>query len=325
MLALADERAGAEGIAMQGNAPGLLIFLPIALLFAGCTPSAAMPANAGPAYVAADAGRPATRQALLYVSEPNAGAVAVYTYPQLSPHGALTGLNNPEGLCVDARNGNLWVVSGPFAPGFTEFAHGGTKPIRKIRFGASGDYTQACAVDPTTGNLAITDNHAHAVLGDIVVFGAKEKAYLDNRVQHYNFVAYDDAGNLFFDGEGGGTLSTLVGELPAGKRHFVLFPLHVKNAFPTGGVQYDGTYLALGREQRHDIYQTSDGKVEGSMVLRSTCRMEQFVVDRDAGRVVAPSSCGTDGSVFVYAYPAGGAPLAHISGLNAPFATAISR
>ena len=48
--------------------------------------------------------------ALLYVSDPDAGKVFVYSYPALKPAGMLTGINAPTGMCVDKTTGNVWIT-----------------------------------------------------------------------------------------------------------------------------------------------------------------------------------------------------------------------
>ncbi|MGB8521305.1 MAG: hypothetical protein WCD38_14185 [Candidatus Tumulicola sp.] len=264
---------------------------------------------------------PQTRGALLYVSEPYANAVAMYTYPQLQPAGQLSGIPDPEGLCVNRRTGDVWVVSGFPTAQFTEFRHGGMRPIHKIKFG-SMDYTQSCAVDPTTGDFAVTDNLAHGLRGAIIVFGAKDKTYRDPSLVNYAFVSYDDSGDLFVDGLSFRT-PTGIAELRPGKRHFRNFPLEGTRMYHPGGLRYLKGSLVIGATGHHVIYQTSNGMVNGSTTLLGACNVEQFDIDEDV--VIVPSACRSDGAVLIYNYPAGGTPIAKITHVNAPFAAVISR
>lgn len=264
---------------------------------------------------------PQTRGALLYVSEPYADAVAMYTYPQLQPAGQLIGIPDPEGLCANRRTGDVWVVSGFPTAQFTEFRHGGTKPFHKIKFG-SMDFTQSCAVDPTTGNLAVTDNLAHGLRGAIIIFGAKEKAYPDPAILNYAFVSYDESGDLFVDGVSV-RAPTEIAELPPGKNHFHNFPLEGTRMYRAGGLQYSKGSLVIGATEHHVIYRTTNGMVNGSTTLLDACHIEQFDIDQDV--VIVPSSCGSNGAVLIYNYPAGGMPIAKITHINAPFAAVISR
>src|SRR5581483_10823226 len=51
----------------------------------------------------------AGRGRLLYVADPFANAVLIYTYPQLSGAGELTGFTSVTGVCTD-RRGYVWVL-----------------------------------------------------------------------------------------------------------------------------------------------------------------------------------------------------------------------
>lgn len=245
----------------------------------------------------------------------------MYTYPQLQPAGQLTGIPDPEGLCVNRRTGDVWVVSGFPTAQFTEFRHGGTKPIHKIKFG-NADFTQSCSVDSNTGDLAVTSNLAHGLRGAVIVFGAKAKTYRDVLIENYEFVSYDESDDLFVDGPGVRTPAA-IGELKPGKTRFHNFPLEGTGTFHPGGLQYSKGSLVVGATKHHVIYQTSNGVVTGSTALLGACRIEQFEIDEIV--VIVPSSCGSDGAVLIYNYPGGGMPIARIPHVNRPFAVTISR
>jgi hypothetical protein len=244
----------------------------------------------------------------------------MYTYPQLQPAGQLTGIPDPEGLCVNRRTGDVWVVSGFPTAQFTEFRHGGTKPIHKIKFG-NADFTQSCSVDSNTGDLAVTSNLAHGLRGAVIVFGAKAKTYRDVLIENYEFVSYDESDDLFVDGPGVRTPAA-IGELKPGKTRFHNFPLEGTGTFHPGGLQYSKGSLVVGATKHHVIYQTSNGVVTGSTALLGACRIEQFEIDEIV--VIVPSSCGSDGAVLIYNYPGGGMPIARIPHVNRPFAVTIS-
>src|ERR1700734_631611 len=87
---------------------------------------------------------------LLYVSSSKDGSVYVYSYPQ----GALQGWllkRHASGLCSD-RDGDVFVPEGNEV---LEYPHGGTQPLA-ILHNALGGVLQFCAVDPSTGNLAVS-------------------------------------------------------------------------------------------------------------------------------------------------------------------------
>jgi hypothetical protein len=101
----------------------------------------------------------ATSENLLYVSSSSgfSGIVRVYSYPHGRRVGALTSLTYAGGECVDSA-GDVFIVefSGPSSAGSTvyEYAHGGSTPIATLADPGSGF---GCAVDPTTGNLAVAN------------------------------------------------------------------------------------------------------------------------------------------------------------------------
>lgn len=85
---------------------------------------------------------------LLYVS--TSGGVAVYSYPAAVLVGTLS-LLSPAGLCAD-NAGNVWITGNQQ---IFEYAHGGSQPIATLD--DSGYSSKGCAVDPTTGDLAVTN------------------------------------------------------------------------------------------------------------------------------------------------------------------------
>lgn len=87
---------------------------------------------------------------LLYVSSAKDGGVYAYSYPQ----GALKGWlldRRAGGLCSD-RDGDVFVPEGGQ---ILEYNHGGTQPLAVLH-NPLGGAPQFCAVDPSTGNLALS-------------------------------------------------------------------------------------------------------------------------------------------------------------------------
>ena len=91
-------------------------------------------------------------ETLLYISDIGAETVDVFTYPKGAMVGALTGFEEPNGECVDAK-GNVWIAD-TYALEIVEYAHGGTKPIAKL---SDANYPVSCSIDPTTNDLAATN------------------------------------------------------------------------------------------------------------------------------------------------------------------------
>ncbi len=97
-------------------------------------------------------------------------------------------------------------------------------------------------------------------------------------------------------------------ELPAGGQNLQTIAL-AGVAFP-GGIQWDGTDLAVGDQQSSAIDQISvSGSIgddyAGTTPLDGSCDVEQFAIFN--GKVFAPDVCAGDGNL--YPYPAGGAAL----------------
>jgi DNA-binding beta-propeller fold protein YncE len=262
---------------------------------------------------------------LLYVSDFFTGTVSVYSYPDLTPVGTLTGFLAPAGLCVDARNGNLWVTD-ELNSTISEFAHGGTTPIATLAY--NDEYIGACAIDPKSVDLAVAStSFGGDDPGNLGVFENARgvpKTYFDRHFQAVDFVGYDGAGNALLDGFAnvGGARFRLA-ELAKGNRRITDIAWKGPRIGSPGGVQYDGTTLAIGDAAKAVIYQTSNGVVLGKSLFKGACTVSQFFIYHR--HVIVPSYCGSSGDVLIYDYPAGGAPIAKLSGFTYPFGAVISR
>jgi hypothetical protein len=82
-----------------------------------------------------------------------------------------------------------------------EYAHGGTEPISTLK--DPGENPESCAIDPTTGNLAVTNYGGASKPGDVVIYGNPQRPptlYSDREIYYYWFCGYDNKGDLFVDG-----------------------------------------------------------------------------------------------------------------------------
>ena len=144
----------------------------------------------------------------------------------------------------------------------------------------------------------------------------------------FNFVAtlslgYDRQDNLFVDGTDQNSAFHYA-ELPAGAEAFTDITL---NGFTggdgAGGVQWDGTYMAIGNGFNY-IFRTQGPNVVGATLLSGTSCVESFFIVPAKHVVVAPDECNA--TVGEYPYPAGGAPIKIIaSGFSQPWGAVISR
>lgn len=301
-----------------------------ALFVAGCSAGTAVPQSstswAQPAasqlrVVHPDAGG----HALLYVTSYVKSAVKTYDWPSLKPEQTLKGFTHEDGLCSDAK-GNVFVAN-TNGNDIVEYAHGGTTPIATLK-DLPYYFPNSCAVDPVSGDLAVT-NLAYYNSGthtaNFVIFknaAGKPKAYVTPAIYSYFMCGYDDRGNLVVDGlalHGPAAFAIL----QHGSQK--LEDLTLDQAPPdAGGVQWDGKHWAIGDGyatiDQFDITGTKGTKV-GATVLQESATVTEFFIDGD--RVIVPEH--DSGRVQTFAYPAGGAAIATIKGLHMPFGATISK
>jgi len=208
---------------------------------------------------------------LLYVSDEN-GSVYVYSYPKGQLVGTLTGFSNPAGVCSD-KSGNVFITDTPATEIF-EYAHGGKKPIASIV--DSGGYPESCAVDATTGDLAVTNYEAivRKGPGNITIFSHGTRnptTYSDPAVNDFLFCGYDGAGNLYADGINAGTTESEFVELTRGSTQLSNITLNKRVDFP-GGVQWRDGALIIEDVSTDRVYRVaisgSKGRITRTTILK---------------------------------------------------------
>lgn len=264
----------------------------------------------------------AKHEDLLYVTGLGsmAGGIFVYTYPAGKLEGVLINAVSPESDCADPK-GNIWVADAGRAE-ILEYAHGGTSPIAVLD--DKGFVPYGCSVDPTTGNLAVTNYYNLAIYSQAK---GSAKLYHDPSVEYYTFDGYDPKGNLFVSGIYASGL-TLLMELPKGSSSFRNLSLYAGVPF---GVQWDGKYMTFGDILSNTIWAIEVTKSgarfvhqtglfgAGSPVYQFT--YSNFRHDGQAARVVAMD---TPYSVAVWNYPEGGTPRKIYTGSYYALGAAIS-
>ena len=203
----------------------------------------AMPANRATSWILPEA----KSEDLLYVA--TGDNVYVLSYP----HGKLVGTLGIVGnnLCSD-NHGDVFIPTVAYA--VVEYAHGGASPIEILN---DGDIPLGCAVDPTTGDLAVTNEGSGA--SEVAIFpNAKEPStwYRDPEISTYGLCGYDNKGNLFVDGSGSGNF---LAELPNGKGNFKNYTLDGDFAV-YGSVQWDGKHMTLSNPTTDRIFRLTFGK-----------------------------------------------------------------
>lgn len=305
LRAMAMITAGSLSTIIGGCAhAGVQAFTPNATDRAVSTFRAPAPAEVGPRMLPS-----ANTQALLYVSDFN--QVVVYSYPGGSVQGRLRGFSLASGMCVDAAQ-NVYVADLGHNS-VDEYAHGRPKRIKALHPGSPSD----CSLDPTTGNLAVTDLQGHEPngKGSVAIYeGARgnPKYYTAPGFDEYFFCGYDDKGDLFIDGiSQPGSGHVIFAELPHGGGKFSDITLNQYIGWP-GGVQWDGKHVAVGDQTVLKIYEFDVSGSKGSLVGTTTLSGAGYVQKAwiQGATIVAPVSIsGREGQVRFYNYPAGGKAL----------------
>jgi hypothetical protein len=242
---------------------------------------------------------------LLYIS--NVYTVTVYSYPKGKHVGTLKGFYEPFGECSDSA-GNVFIANGDT---ILEYGHGGKKPIQTLTL--SGYGSVSCAVDSTTGNLAVTWNKG-SYPGYVAIYpdASGSPALYSIGYMQFIFCGYDPAGNLYVDGEASNENKFLFAELPKGGSSLENITLNQSFEY-AGAVQWDGKYVAVGDDEAQNIYQFtisgSSGTLEGTTSLGDADTVLQWVINKK--KVVGADDIPS--TVWYWNYPAGGPAVKSIT------------
>lgn len=230
--------------------------LAIALAVAGCsggTASPIAPPGAMPASSLLHRNHQASHiqpnsASLVYVSEWTAGQVLVYHYPSLHPAGVIQE-SLPFGLCVNGANGDVYVVDRDTAPVVDGYHHGATTPFTTLSLGSA--YPISCAVDATTGNLAVTTDITVA----IYLGGTGSPTFVPSSIGNMWGAGYDPSGNLWLSGQPNSCVASCYAEIshtnPVGPMVPVTLQATIANP---GGVQWDGHHMTIGDQYASTIW-----------------------------------------------------------------------
>jgi hypothetical protein len=179
---------------------------------------------------------------LLYASSTKSTSVLVFNYSsgKVVQRIKATAL----GLCSDSA-GNVFMTNGTNS--IDEYAHGGISPIATLY--DAGNYPQACAIDPSTGNLAVVGAQANDATANVAIFPytgsgfGTPNLYTDSSVNSFVWCAYDNAGDLFANASLG-YKSEALDELAAGGSSLERVTIN-QTMSKVGSIQWDGESLAM--------------------------------------------------------------------------------
>lgn len=233
------------------------------------------------------------------------GVLYVVSYPQgeLVGEVSLPVFGNSGGICSDA-NGDIFV---PDVDEIVEYAHGGTQPIATLDDGGGNYKPIGCAVDPTTGNLAVTNYKDTSSGGNVAIYAdaqGEPTFYSDSRIPNPFYCGYDNQRNLFIDG--GGPFA----ELPSGSGSFTNITLNRKKT-AYGEVQWDGTYITVTSQNANKIYRLQISGSKGTIIstthLKGPGRRATSQSWIQGSTITAPIGPGQlDNKIGFWNYPSGG-------------------
>jgi DNA-binding beta-propeller fold protein YncE len=251
-------------------------------------------------------------KALLYVTDGNDNDAYVYSWPKRKLVGTLTYLNDPNGMCVDAK-GDVYITEN-YGQQIVEYAHGGSTPIATLS--DPGWQPDGCSVDPATGNVAVANIvTTEFTQGSLAIYkkGSTSPTYYTPPGGSpgwfsVNAVGYDNKSNAFFAGSDGfeGGPNFEAGELPSGGSSTKDISLNESIANP-GQVQWDGKYITYADSDSGTVYRFtisgSTGTEVGATTVKGCCSGNVWY-SWIAGKTLIEAQTG--GVVAFYKYPAGG-------------------
>ncbi len=323
-------------------------FVAIAALIAGCSgpqsvPSGSLEAQSRVATVVRDRAfapdrgaswiAPAAKSsALLYVSDLGTFDVNVYAFPSLKPAGKLTGFDEPQGECGDAK-GNVWITSTGNETVY-KYAHGATQPSA-LRSDPIG-FPIGCAVDPASGDLAIVNFEDFSGGGSVLVYkharGAPA-AYSNPKGLSSYFAAYDGKGDLYVSGTAKKTRTYLLSVLPHDRTAMSSVAISGGRLYFPGTVAWHGSTLVLGDQKCkkkasscfYELHVSgTTAKIAGTTGLTGACDVAQAWVGKAQMAGGDYRYCGGPSSADIWRFPSGGDPTAKMGGLQIPVGAEVS-
>jgi hypothetical protein len=259
-----------------------------------------------PPYAAILPDRRAKSKTFEYIINDYGTYASIFDYPKSTKQiGQITNVGGQG--CTNVLYGYgkkiFWIVAGDDQ--ITEYRVP-KKPLKTLS--DSVGQPSSCAMD-ANGDLAV------GILsnGDIDIFkhATGSGTVMSTPLRQEFFDGYDNHGNLFFDGFNNDGVFELV-ELPKGSKTLQAIATSNTLKFP-GSVQWDGTYLTVTDQEADAMYRYTisgtQARLKGTVALTGASDCAQTWI---AASVVYCGDTGSGGEVF--AYPAGGSPIAVFTG-----------
>jgi hypothetical protein len=222
-----------------------------------------------------------------------------------------------SGMCTDT-SGNVYILGYEDFSTILKYAHGATKPTSTITL--HGYDAFSCAVDPTTGDLAVlTSNTGDQVVAVIYPGGSGSPTYYTLPVGTQwgrHGCTYDDSGDLFVEVQGKSNRADDIAELPEGGSSFSILTPNRNIEVKT--LQWVSSYLAaIGKGVVYrlavsgsSIQVTGDTKTDESGPLG-------WIQDSDV--LIALYGNAHKSELAYWNYPKGGKATKIIQGVNKNF------
>jgi hypothetical protein len=244
----------------------------------------------------------ATSEDLLYATG-GCGGTCVLAYPSGKLVGTLPVGGPTAGACTNS-SGDVFISDNDSV---FEYRHGTSSPIAILNL--PGTNAAGCAVDPTTGNLAVTFDGSYVNVAIFPNASGTPSVYLSKLADSFS-CGYDGSGNLFTNGIS--SEQNKLSELPRGGSQFQTIAIG-GDVYVGGQVQWDGKYLTYesAGQKEANIYRLSISGSTAAIIGRTHLRGPiKWVSSSDISgkEVIVPyAAVGTRTSnIGVWKYPRGG-------------------
>jgi hypothetical protein len=239
------------------------------------------------------------------------GLLSVVMFPSGKPFATIDLPGLAQGACSDT-SGNVWVVvKENYDFNAYEYAHGGTVPIATIHIVRAQDFATDCAVDPSTGNLAVLVGGRSATsYAEIWAHAREGKPARYQMLFTPTSCVYDADGNLFVDGWSGDTVLFELAELSKGSRAFANVTLDKPPLNYPGHIRWDGSDIDIADNSFSDSFKIYRVKVSGysghvAQIVRLKYLSYLAVFDVHGARLAG--TAGSNGRFLsLWPFPAGG-------------------